>query len=271
MLGNKIRSPINNGDVKTLRAELHRNSDLANRPISWGMGCRTDPLHYLSDGFFNNLWEHELEGVMAKVLLDSGARVNGSPDAGETPLHGAASLGCTNVARVLIDNGANLESKAEYPDIPDGTPLDYAIHFGMVEVVDLLVQSGAKVISPRMCAGIGDVTAIKDWLSNSETNDTAAVKDAFRCAAVCGRCDVVDLFLELGVNVNDLVNKGTALHWASWEAKPEMVSHLLAKGADHRLRDPKYNMTPSEWAKHRLSKVGPRWGHHEVIRVLDIA
>ena len=51
-------------------------------------------------------------GAVAKVLLDAGAPLNGDPDDSETPLMTAASYGDADVARVLIEAGADLEATA---------------------------------------------------------------------------------------------------------------------------------------------------------------
>ena len=42
---------------------------------------------------------------MAALLLEAGAPVNGLPTSGETPLHGAASLGEVGVAEVWLTMG----------------------------------------------------------------------------------------------------------------------------------------------------------------------
>jgi uncharacterized protein len=53
--------------------------------------------------------ESALEAV--KFLLDLGADVNAANDDGNTPLHGAASLGLDTVARFLIDKGADVNAR----------------------------------------------------------------------------------------------------------------------------------------------------------------
>ena len=90
----------------------------------------------------------------------------------------------------------------------------------------------------------------------------------FRCACVCGRVQIVDYLLSKGLDVNVDIQGATGLHWAAWEAKPNMVRYLVEKGANKDLRDQKHKMTPAEWAKHRRSEIGPRWGHAEVIKLL---
>ena len=216
----------------------------------------------MSDGPFNQLWDHGKQAQIATILIQSGAPVDGLPESGETPLHGAASLGEHGVAEVLIDHGANLEKQASYPGIPDGTPLDFAVHFGMVEVVDLLVSKGAEVRSGRMAAGAGLLDLLKKNLKPEE------MMDVFRCACVCDRIEIVEYLLKEGLDVNADINGASALHWAAWEAKPNMVQFLVTQGADRNGRDKKYHMIPAEWAAHRRKEIGPRWGHEAVIKCL---
>ena len=170
---------IDEGDVELVRALLVEMPSLASSLISWGpmlCPCKTEPLHYLSDASFNQLWNHGKQEELAAILIEAGAPVDGLPTSGETPLHGAASLGEAGVAEILIDHGANIEAVATYPGIPHDTPLDFAVHFGMVEVVDLLVRRGAKVLSTRMAAGAGQLDRMKaEWESLQEEQGDCAI------------------------------------------------------------------------------------------------
>lgn len=274
MAGNrKIKNAIDKGDVELVRTMLAEDPALASAPISWGpvlRKCETEPLHYLCDAPFNQLWDHGRQAELAKILIEAGAPVDGLPTSGETPLHGAASLGEAGVAEVLIDHGANIEAVASYPGIPDGTPLDFAVHFGMVEVVDVLIRRGAKVLSPRIAAGAGLLERVQTEIDSLQRNIDQFL-DVFRVAAVCDRLEVVECVLENGIEVNAEIDGATALHWAAWEAKPRMVDYLIEKGADAKSRDRKYQLTPLGWAEHRKKEVGPRWGHNEVISILGTA
>jgi len=206
------------------------------------------------------------------MLLEAGASVNGLPTSGETPLHGAASLGEVGVAEVLLDHGADMEAVADYPGMPDGTPLDFAVHFGMVEVVDLLIRRGAKVLSTRMAAGAGQVDRVRHDLPVLRQKQDS-LRDVMRCAAVCDQVDAVEFFLNNDIAVDADINDhgATMLHWASWEAKPKMVEFLLSRGADPAKQDREHNLTPYGWAKHRRKELGPRWGHDLVMQLLDAA
>jgi len=265
-----VRKYIDRGDIDGLKSFLQKDPESASQAVSWGVpSCKAPPIHYLSDGFFNCRWDHNLEGPMAQTLIDAGASVEGPPDPGGTHLHGAASLGCLAVTKVLVESGADIEAKGTYPGIPEGTPLDFAVHFGMVDIVDYLVERGARILSPRMAAGVGSLDALENLLATMNGNLDKVLVDSFRCAAVCDRVEILDYLLTRGLDVNQDIDGATALHWAAWEAKPAMVKHLGAKGANAERSDSKHGMKPVDWARHRRKEVGPRWGHEEVISVLE--
>mgnify|MGYP003653809466 CR=1 FL=1 len=264
----RVKRLIVKGDTVGLKRLLSYKPQLASARIHWGIPpCSAEPLHYLADGFFNGRWSHAREGELAEALIHAGAPVNGLPDSDESPLHGAASLGCLTVAKALVTNGANLEQTARYPGIPDGTPLDFAVHFGMVEVVDLLVRSGAEIISARMAAGAGLLDQLEELLP--KPIDEQLESDALRCATICNRREIVDFFLDRNFDLNKEIDGATALHWAAWEAKAEMVEHLLTKGARTDRKDPKHNLTPLGWARHRMKERGSGGDHSRVIEILE--
>lgn len=267
-----LKKAIDAGDVEKVRMLVSKAPAHVSSSIRWGglfNKCQTEPLHYLSDAPFNQIFGHGKQADIARVLLEAGAPPNGLPTSGETPLHGAASLGETGVADALIDYGADLEAVASYPGIPHGTPLDFAIHFGMVDVIDLLVFRGAKVMSARMAAGAGELAMIEGENRKFPITDSEKL-DVFRCAVVCDRLEVVEhLLVNEGIDVNADIDGATALHWAAWEAKPRMTEFLLSQGAYATVRDRKHKMTARDWAKHRGKELGPRWGHGHVLEVLD--
>lgn len=272
-MSRKFKNAIDEGDVELVRVLLAEMPSLASSLISWGpmlCPCKTEPLHYLSDAPFNQLWNHGKQEELAVVLIEAGAPVNGLPTSGETPLHGAASLGEAGVAEILIDHGANIEAVATYPRIPHGTPLDFAVHFGMVDVVDLLFRRGASVLSARMATGAGQLERIQGEIPSMKTR-SEELHDVLRCAVICDRTEIVDYLLSSGIDVDTDIDGATALHWAAWEAKPRMVAFLLRRGADSTVQDREHNLTALGWAKHRRKELGPRWGHPEVIRILEAA
>src|SRR5207237_5464784 len=95
------------------------------------------------------------------LLLEAGADPNDDTggDCPETPLHWAASSDDADVAVVLIDGGADLET----PGGSIGTPLDNAIGYGCWHVARLLVQRGAPV-GLWHAAALGMLTTVEEFL-----------------------------------------------------------------------------------------------------------
>ena len=175
-------------------------------------------------------------GAVAKALLDAGAPVDGQPEDPETPLITAASYGDAEVARVLIDAGADLEANAA-PDaggVPGGTALLHAAVFGMTDVLDLLVAAGARVHSIEEAAAAGDVSR---WLK-PETPLEGRIR-ALVMAADHQRLDVIDRLVEAGTPVDavDAEFGRQALRLAAQNGRPASVRRLLTHGADPTLRD----------------------------------
>lgn len=129
------------GSVESVVKLIQENPDLVNTKIAWGLNNKnlTDPLHFISDCVFNGSLSDVTGGVLAKILIDHGALINGSANA-ESPLIGAASLSAVCVAHVLIENGADVEKVALF----GATALHWAAYVGTPSVVDALLGNGAK-------------------------------------------------------------------------------------------------------------------------------
>lgn len=83
------------------------------------------------------------ESEKVRALIDDGADVNyvfQPEEYGNTPLHMAAYLAMNNIMKLLIDNGANVNSYS----LEGKTPLDYAVErHNRAETVSLLLRNGA--------------------------------------------------------------------------------------------------------------------------------
>jgi ankyrin repeat protein len=77
--------------------------------------------------------------VMVSFLLKNGADVNYSTSQGSI-LHSVAYKGNTEIAKLLIDKGANVDT----PDQNGTTPLHYATMFSHNELATVLVKKGAN-------------------------------------------------------------------------------------------------------------------------------
>lgn len=185
-------------------------------------------------------------GAMARALIDAGAPVDGHPGDPETPLITAASYGDAEVAKVLIEAGAdvNAMSAPGSGGVPGGSVMQHAAVFGMTEVLDLLVAAGARVAGLEMAAAAGDLTGWPLHRFSPQSRLRALV-----FAADHQRLDVIDQLVAAGTPVNepDAEWQRVPLHVAAGNGRVASVRRLLAHGADPNLRDPTRHRTPLEW------------------------
>lgn len=203
------------------------------------------------------------------MLVTTGVRPDQLGD-GEPPLITAASYGEPDMVRALLESGAGLEATG-WAAPGSATALAHAVHYGIVEAVDVLVAAGAVVNDLTQAAGVGDIAR---FLA-TDVPETERLS-ALRAAAVCERLDVIDDLLDTGLDIDTEFTTltepdgGTALHCAAWEGKDRSVVHLLSRGADPNRtvsgRDGRGASTPLDWCRARAG-VG-HGGDHAAVEAL---
>ena len=125
-------------------------------PLLIGLFTIVPVVFVFSIGFGRNIWSASAKGDEAYVRAFTAVRADlnkpmqaeGIPGNGSTPLHIAAASGQPAVAQILIDAGAQVDSRAT--DLVDGkpshaTPLHYAAFSFQPGIAGLLIESGADV------------------------------------------------------------------------------------------------------------------------------
>jgi len=189
----------------------------------------------------------------------------------KTGLHVAAEHDRVEVARVLLDAGADIEAKTSW----GATPLDWAATMGSAGVGDLLLERGASGFTLIVAAALGKLRDVKAMASSADLAshrrqtspssahpadkewppDTAHLRgdvlsDALYAAARNGHAPVVEHLLGLGADINARGFFGApGLHWAAVNGHAGMVDLLLSRGADRRLRDAKFGGDAEGWAR----------------------
>ena len=171
------------------------DAGLASRPIQGRHGTRT-PLHVVADwpGYFPN------GPAIVRCLVAAGADPNArDPGPGsEAPLHWAASSDDVDVARALIDAGADIG----LPDGSIGTPLDNAIGYCCWGVARLLVDRGAPVDRLWHAAALGMLDRLRELASTHPGPSADALSQAFWHACAAGQRRTAEFLLGAGADPN---------------------------------------------------------------------
>jgi hypothetical protein len=186
---------IHAGDVNALERLLGSNAGLTSSRLGGVHGTRT-ALHVVTDwpGYFPN------GPQIVRVLIAAGADPNArDPEPhSETPLHWAASSDDVDVARALIDGGADIN----VPDGSIGTPLDNAIGYGCWNVARLLVERGAPVENLWVGAALGLVDWLQQRVAAEPNIDRDELSQAFWHACSAGHRRAAEFLLNQGADLN---------------------------------------------------------------------
>jgi ankyrin repeat protein len=101
-LKKSLRKSCQNGDSEDVRRRLAGGENVNTKE-----GDETTPLHYASTNKINELF------------IKNGAHLNAESKCG-IPLHSAIYWGCKEIAKLLIDNGADVNAKYDDGDSPYG-------------------------------------------------------------------------------------------------------------------------------------------------------
>ena len=216
--------------------------DLAERPSR----PKGTPLYYSAACGLCRLTE-QLTAIHSKDLnpLESSVRV---------PLRVAVNKGYFDVARLLLDHGADVNNK-----ISNWTLLHHASYDGNSDVVQLLLEYRADVdcradldrTSLHLASEGGRLEAMQLLLEYRA--DVDSVMDhgwtPLHRASAWIKLEAVRLLLHHGANTEAVDEWGmTALHWASSLVGSFEVTRALLEGGANVHARAKSNQTPFEWA-----------------------
>ncbi len=143
------------------RKSVIRSGDIARRgEIAMMLAVRTNNINefkkLVEQGVNINWQDSKMEYVtalheaarlghieVAKYLLQNGADINSKKLNGLSPLHVAAYCGENEIVNALLAEGADVDAKAR----DNITPLHVAASMGHTDTVELLINSGAEVFS----------------------------------------------------------------------------------------------------------------------------
>ena len=143
-----------------------------------------------------------------RSLLKQKTDVNAAQGDGSTALHWAAYRDDSELAKMLITAGADVNAKTR---LGEQTPLFMAAKNGNTAILALMLDAKADV-------------------NTTTSNGTTPLM----LAAASGSADAVKLLLDRGANPNakDVTNNQTALMFAASAGRADVVKLLAARGAD---------------------------------------
>ncbi|KAF2871447.1 ankyrin repeat-containing domain protein [Massariosphaeria phaeospora] len=225
--------------VESDRLEIPRLLLKSNAHVDALGGKKRTPLHYAA------MSDTESAPNMCLLLIKVGADLELFSDDHDTPLRAAVKKSNTNVAKILLEAGANPNAFQDAECCPVTYALHSAVQAGPAAIVNMLLYHGAEVtardktLSTALhCACEHSSNEIAATLLNHPGIDINAQDSAgntpFLVATMMYNLKLMRFFLlGRGFNLNRRDNDGaTALHFAAREGNPEHVQWLLEMGAD---------------------------------------
>jgi len=219
----KIAEELNVKSTKKLNAsDKSLQADLKSKPLFELLMRNLKPEEVNIKNKDGDTLFHDLIALgrtdLLKLLIESGADVNLQGNFGVSPLHYVAKLGNIECLELLLEiKNANVNVKDEL----DSTPLQYAASYGKADCLQRLISKSAA-------------------LDTHKENCTTPLHGAVRF----GHFDCVKVLTENNASVNSTDNDDfTPLHWAALHRRVDCIGHLIEKSADVNARNVK-NETP---------------------------
>jgi len=206
-----------------------------------------DELSPANSAIWTAISEGKEQGV--KEAINNGANVDFLYNGTYTALHLAASKGHTNIVKLLLDAGWDIDLVGEIEDtdksvVFEGTPIHHAADNGHIETVKFLLEKGADVnasdgttqyYTPLLTAcRSGHLKLVEFLIQNGA--DTSAVDGAgeplINIAADFGHVQILKYLIEKGFSVNATSLIHTPLIAATESEHVEAVKFLLQNGAN---------------------------------------
>lgn len=207
-----------------------------------------------------------------QLLVEHGAELRANDDrTGGTALHLALAAHREKVARYLIPKYAAIDA-IDTGNFGGATPLSIAAREGLVEMARLLIEKGADIegrgnshrgLTPLGMAVVQGRTAVAEELIGRGANyeDVGGKESALILAARYRNVALAKLLIERGANMGAHDAGGwAALHWAARNGMTEVVRQLLDHAANVDGGSPRGVDSPLIAAIF--------WGHVEVVNLL---
>ena len=220
-----------------------------------------------------NNWNEE---QLIEILKESKVSVDVPNDEGHSPLMHAAKKGYTNIAKLLLDYGAD----TTFTTSSGKTAMSMASFYGHVELVDLLIQyhapwdiaSKSGLYPIHSAVSGGNLEVVRYFLERGVSVDLPEMSTKWtplmRGMVVGTSQEIVELLLEQGASTGARDDEYTTpLMLAVINGREELVQLLLNHGSDPLLSN-KYNKDAVDFAK-TISADGVSQRHARILKMLE--
>ena len=175
----------------------------------------------------------ELDYAKVRRLIKTGVNIDEGNDIGVTPLHWAVIRGDSNILKLLIQNGADINSKDKYDHMP--------IH--------------KTIVTKQNGAILAEILLKKGCIVNSEKIAP------LHLTAGAGNIPIAKLLIKFGADI-DIIDKDgrSPLFWASAAGEGPTVRFLIENGAKISVKD-----LAGKDAKFYANQAG----HSDVVELID--
>lgn len=245
---------VTNGHIKAAQLLLDHNPDVDTRNIyDW------TPLHSaVKEGYTE----------LVTMLITKGANIATANENGVGPFYTACHEGFIEIARLLFDVGVDVNIPTQEDQC---TPLIAASECGHVEIAKFLLENGANVearnnemMTPFYCAALnGHVKIIQLLFDHNADVNARQINNStpVHAAVESGHIEVVKMLIAQGVNVNTADNSGIVpFYTACLEGSIEIARLLFDLGVDKNVSTPEDQWAPLNAASRR--------GHAEIVKFL---
>jgi ankyrin repeat protein len=173
------------------------------------------------------------DAAAVKAFLDKGVDVNAKTRYGATALSYSCDKGHVDVAKLLIERGADVNVKDTfYGEVP----LGWALSHGHAQIVKLLLDKGATGIERALSSGIqdGNVEIVKVALEKDGLKPET-LNNSLRRASSGGNKEIIDLLKKAGAVVIEVSVEPDVLKGYAGVFKNEQVGELIIEIRDGKL------------------------------------
>ncbi|MDA3885346.1 MAG: ankyrin repeat domain-containing protein [Candidatus Delongbacteria bacterium] len=187
---------------------------------------------------------------IAKFLIDNGANINATDKEGSIPIHNSAAKGNYELTKYLIEKGTDIN----YKDLNGVTPLYFAFVSGNFQLIKYMIDKGADYtnfsssgITPLHFATSNGNSQILKYLIKKGLDvnvKSAAGQTPIVWAVARNNVEAIKLLKENNADINYVdEHKQNLLFIAASRKAKESFELLLSYGLDINSKD-KYNQTP---------------------------